>query len=346
MIVLPCVPGFLSSHRPAAAAAAQLPSLRSDKTPLAFVLRTASQDLRSDLTPLAFVPCTASQDLRPPGPVPPDATPFRQAWSADGRRPLCTFFLPPAHLAGGGDRDGDGDGKTAKAGENGVPGNKSNDAAVAQVGKVGRKARVKTAAREGEVATSGGSQPSTYAGKGEVAEGAAGRRGGDLGRAFGHPAADSSPTATHVINFIEDNPDLAWRSSALRAPRRRSVQHPGHARGDDQDSEHGGATSASESEAGGRKSAKGKRQRNPEDEDGDEESAGLFARMRSKWRGGGDKQGGTETAVAAGATVAAGERLLEEATAPVASAAAVLPDVVGAGGFAEFIPLLDTVFGR
>lgn len=262
--------------------------------------------------------------------MPPDASPFRQAVSAYGRPPLCTFFLPPAYLTVVGDMDGE----TANAKEHSVRGNKSND--------VVSKTWVKARGREVRVAISGGrSQPSTDAENGG-AEGAVGHRGGDLGRAFGHPAADSSPPATHVVNFIEDNPDLVWSSSALRGPGRRSVSHLRHARGNDHDSGHDEATSAGESEAG-RRNAKGKRRRSPEHDEG---IAGEGARMKSKMRGGGDREGGTETAVAVDAEVADGERALEVAIAPLTSAAAVLPDVVGAGGFTEFIPLLETIIGR
>ena len=275
--------------------------------------------------------------------------PFRQAGSADGRRPLCTFFLPPTQLAGGGDGDEDGDGdrdgETAKTEESSVSGKRSNDAAVGKIEKADGKTRVKPGGRESGVAAGDGSKPSTDTER-EGAEDAADRRGGGPGRAFAYPPADSSPAATHVINYIEDNPDLAWRPSALRGPRRRSVQHLRHTRGNEHDPGHDDVASASESEASRTRSAKGKRRRNPEDEDGDEESAGVWARMRSKRWGGGDKQVGTETAVVAGTAVAAGGRLLEEPRAPLTPAAAVLPDIVGAGGFAEFIPLLDTVFGR
>eukprot|EP00752_Nemacystus_decipiens_P001703 g1649.t1 len=280
----------------------------------------------------------ASQDLRPPGPVPPDSAPFRQAGSADCRPALCTFFLPPAHLASGGDGDGD----MAKVGESPVPVDQSNVAADNPVGKVGGKTWFKASGGKNEVAGGGGgSQPSTDV-ENDDAGGAVDHRAGGLGRAFGHPAADSSPAATHVVNFIEDNPDLAWSNSALRDPKQGGgVQHLGHVREDDHDSGQDEVTSTSKPEAS-RRSAKETQRRNPEDEGRDEGSAGFFSRMRSKRPGGGP----TEEAVAAGTEVAARERLLEDATAPLKSGAAALPDIVGAGGFAEFIPLCDTVFGR
>eukprot|EP00903_Cladosiphon_okamuranus_P009667 g9198.t1 len=229
---------------------------------------------------------------------------------------------------------GDVDGEAAKAGESSIPGKKSKD--------VGSKARIKAGGRESRVAISGvGSQPLTHM-ENEEAEGAVSHRGGDHGRAFGHLAADSSPAATHVVNFIEDNPGLVWSSSALRGPWRRSVQHVQYVRGNDHDSGHDEATRARESEAV-RRNARGKRRRSLEY---DEEITGEGARMRSKRRGGGDRKGGPGTAVDLDAEAAAGERVLDRGTAPLTSAAAVLPDVVGAGGFAEFIPLLETIFGR
>lgn len=263
--------------------------------------------------------------------------PFRQAGSAYGRPPLCTFFLPLARSAGGGE---DGDKETAGAGKNhSVPADKnSNEALIGQTRGGAIKSWVRAVGRE-------------YSGGVNGAD----RREGGLGRAFGHPAADSSPAATHVVNFIEDNADLVWSSFALRGPDergQRDVQHPRRAEGSDrEESAHDKPPTAHESEAG-RRSTKGKQRRSSADDDDDgEENAGKgAARMHSKRRGGEDRVGGTETAEAGapavGVTVVEGERLLEQATAPLKPTAAVLPDIVGAGGFAEFIPLLDTVFGR
>lgn len=277
--------------------------------------------------------------------------PFRQAENAYGRPPLCTFFLPPARLAGGEDRNGE----TAVAGENTAPGNKSNNALHGQNKDFASKTRVAAGGREDRVVVNASSQQSIDAKNRRKAGDAADRRVGDLGRAFGHPAADSTPAATHVVNFIEDNPDLAWSSFALCGPHthgQRDVQHLTYT-GTEDDFANDNATNASKPEAGRRKN-KGKRRRSSADVDDDEKS-GKGAPVRSRRRSGEDRVGDTETAVAsvtavgvgvAAGAAPAGERLLEEARAPLKSPSAMLPDVIGAGGFAELVPLLDLIFGR
>jgi len=134
----------------------------------------------------------------------------------------------------------------------------------------------------------------------------------DVGRAFGHPAADRTPAATHVINFLEDNPALAWGSSEFGGPNGRGL---GRGRLLQHDS-----GKAAEPEAG------------------TEGSRGAPA--------GNVPDGSSAAAAAAVAAKKPGESLPGEAAGPLKPVPAVLPDVVGAGGFAEFVPLLEAVIGR
>lgn len=140
------------------------------------------------------------------------------------------------------------------------------------------------------------------------------------GRAFAYPIVDSTPCASHVTNWIEDNPRLAWGASHGH---RRHWQHqfstsaPITAVGTSEGKVNGHTTEGAAKTAGGK--------------------PGAGRPTEGGNRGRGDIENLEETATAA---VSATKELSEE-DMPFA-----LPDVVGAGGFAELLPLLDATIGR
>lgn len=133
------------------------------------------------------------------------------------------------------------------------------------------------------------------------------------GRALAHPAADDTPCATHVINWIEDNFMLGGGKSCQggnKGQPNNSITAAMVAGGE--------TLEAKDRGMGDNGSSTGK----------DSWSGGVE---------GGNGDGGATPSLAAAATV--GAVSLE----PVA---ATLPNVVGAGGFSEFIPLIDATIGR
>lgn len=296
-------------------------------------------------------PITASQDLRPPGPVPPDVAPFRRAGKADRRRPLCTFFFST------------------------FPSSLSPDTSFEEM--------LASIQDEADTAKHGI------------------RREQDerFGRAFALPAADATPSATAVTNWVEDNPKLAWGGPLVlcfpffaspqknndtgRHRLRRPSRDDSGEEGDSTAPAHG--KEKAEDNSGERKSANGNTERQPElDGDADvADSAGDHvdtsdtndgdtkgSRRSSTDLGGcSSSADGTARRGAADRTVAfsfaaefGGSLAVHPATVEVAeqdggplayasgglerSAACFLPDFVGAGGFSEFVPLLEAVFGR
>lgn len=131
------------------------------------------------------------------------------------------------------------------------------------------------------------------------------------GRAFRHhPEADSSPCATLVTNWIEDNYDLVWSHFA-------SSQYCRQQRDGNRQCGEGSTTTIHQ--AGGQ-DGNGKRRRSRATE-------------------------GTHSINSSNTGEPVGKQ--EGADASAASqAVAVLPNVVGAGGMAHFLPLLDATIGR
>lgn len=129
------------------------------------------------------------------------------------------------------------------------------------------------------------------------------------GRAFDHhPEADGSPCATHVTNWIEDNHALVWSHFASSQSFRHKGRHPRRK----------GSTTA-QLEQGGSKKTRG---------------AGTT----------GGARGSSSTSEHTGGR--GSEDTQEGADATPSQTTAVLPNVVGAGGLADFIPLLDATIGR
>lgn len=143
------------------------------------------------------------------------------------------------------------------------------------------------------------------------------------GRAFAYPIVDSTPCASHVTNWIEDNPRLAWDTSHSH---RRHWQHqfstsaPIPAVGTSEGKVNDHTTGDAGKAAGGKPGA------GRPTEGGD--------------RGRRDAEN-LEGAVTAAAAAVSARKELSEEDMPFA-----LPDVVGAGGFAELLPLLDATIGR
>lgn len=123
-------------------------------------------------------------------------------------------------------------------------------------------------------------------------------------RAYAHLATDDTPSATHVTNWIEDNPRMVWSSSS----RRQCVVSACKLRGAEFGAEMGVRMAGS---AGGNDAG---------EKDGD------MANSTVEGRGDGGQKA-------------------KEALSGVATTAE-LPNVVGAGGFADFVPLLGAIIGR
>lgn len=266
---------------------------------------------------------TASQDLRPPGPVPPDVVPFRRAELGYGRPPLCTFSLF-SDADDGRSRGAEGwesppksnkdDGRSRRSGSYNADSDNNNDSNnkmhsssssdnrknINTNDKIGRKVDGSDSDAENQAKKNGpgligggtgaagdgerGSRSNSEAAAAVDAVGSSsssssqrktddGSRNVNFARAFGHAAADLTPSATHVVNWIEDNPGVPW---------------------------------------------------------------GFCRPFPGLHRT-------TATATATEGTVQK-----EAAASPFrfATSPAVLPDIVGAGGFAEFLPLLEAIIGR
>lgn len=129
------------------------------------------------------------------------------------------------------------------------------------------------------------------------------------GRAFDHhPEADGSPCATHVTNWIEDKHDLVWSHFASSQYFRHKERH--QRRKD--------STTARSEQEGSRKT-----------------------------RGAGTTEGTRGSSSTSEHTGGRGsEDVQEGANAIPSQATAVLPNVVGAGGLSDFMPLLDATIGR
>ncbi|CAM9947482.1 unnamed protein product, partial [Ectocarpus fasciculatus] len=304
----------------------------------------------------------ASQDLRPPGPVPPDLAPFRRAGSADGLPPLCTFSCRPAE----GEGQDAGVGNLSGSEKNTAKNGQRNDAINGSHQAVERYVRDTQDDRNQTFNETVGGQTD------ECGEAARDRNQRYVGRAFAHPAADVTPSATHVVNWIEDNPVVACGDVAVSAALRRNhhqregdtassqkrQRHPVFPGENTSSSTRKSAVKETEADAN-RRDAYHKRKRKPGYDDvggdGTGDSGGEEAEDRMSTRS-------TERDAKNGGD-ASSEKGLEHTEAPVAStdehgssvgppvaestpAAAVLPDIVGAGGFTEFIPLLETIIGR
>ncbi|CAM9137505.1 unnamed protein product [Ectocarpus sp. 6 AP-2014] len=304
----------------------------------------------------------ASQDLRPPGPVPPDLAPFRRAGRADGLSPLCTFSCRPAEGEGPDAGVGNLSGSEKKKAKNG----NRNDAINGSQQPVERNVRDAQDDRNQTLDETDGGQTD------ERREAARDRNQRYVGRAFAHPAADVTPSATHVINWIEDNPVVAWGDAVVSAALRRNRHQRERDTASSESRRHFSASSGEKTSSNTRKGAvketeadarrrdaPHKRERKPgfDDVGGDVtgESGGKEAGDRTPTRS-------TKRDENKGVDVSSGEGL-ESAEAPAAStnesrssvgalaagptpAPAVLPDIVGAGGFTEFIPLLEIIIGR
>lgn len=142
------------------------------------------------------------------------------------------------------------------------------------------------------------------------------------GRAFAYPVVDSTPCASHVTNWIEDNPRLAW---GVSHGRRRHRQHQFNtsatiaAVGTSEGKVNHRTTGDAAKTAGG--------------------NTGAGRPTEGGERGRGDVENLQDT-VAAAAAASTTKELSDEGMS------FALPDVVGAGGFAEFLPLLDATIGR
>lgn len=137
------------------------------------------------------------------------------------------------------------------------------------------------------------------------------QEGPERGRAFAHPEADLTPCATHVTNWIEDNPRIAWgRKPSFHLLEKHRQSH------------HSGTIREDAKKCGNVETALDKITR--------DEGKGIKA------MGG---ESGREGVKDAAAIEIAGQSLPGERVA-------ILRDVVGAGGFAEFIPLLNATIGR
>lgn len=131
----------------------------------------------------------------------------------------------------------------------------------------------------------------------------------EKGRAFRHhPEADGSPCATHVTNWIEDNHGLVWSHFASS----QYFRHKGrHQRRKDS------TTAQSEREGSRRTRDAGKTEGTLGSESRGEDAEG---------RGSEDVQEGADDTPS--------------------QTTAVLPNIIGAGGIANFMPLLDATIGR
>ncbi|CAM9305243.1 unnamed protein product [Hapterophycus canaliculatus] len=273
----------------------------------------------------------ASQDLRPPGPVPPDVAPFRRASRADRRPPLCTFFYTS------------------------VPGSVSSKMSLKEI-----LAYIQDT-----------SDAADHGNRNE--------QDGRFGRAFAQPTADATPSATAVVNWVEDNPRLAWGSPlalcfpfiASQQTRCDSSRHRSRHLSQDGFGAEGKSAAAVAGEGkgdnlpGGKESADGETERDPVEAgdaavdasagDHDDAADKTSGRKRDSYqsdRGPGNlsSSGGAGSEAVQAATTAATEpeeASYEEASGgPAQIAASFLPDIVGAGGFSEFVPLLEAIIGR
>lgn len=313
-------------------------------------------------------PCTntyifqASQDLRPPGPVPPDLAPFRRAGRADGLPPLCVFSCRPAE----GEGPDAGVGNLSGSEKNKAKNGNINDAINGSQQPVERNVRDAQDDRNQTLDETDGGQTD------ERREAARDRNQRYVGRAFAHPAADVTPSATHVINWIEDNPVVAWGDVAVSAAVRRNRhqrerdtassenrrRHSASSGENTSSNTRKGAVKETEADAH-RRDAPHKRERKPGYDDvggdGTGESGGKEAGDRTPTRSTKrDENKGVEISSREGLEPAEAPAVLtnESGSSVGALAAAptpppaVLPDIVGAGGFTEFIPLLEIIIGR
>ncbi|CAM9209978.1 unnamed protein product, partial [Ectocarpus sp. 13 AM-2016] len=302
----------------------------------------------------------ASQDLRPPGPVPPDLAPFRRAGRADGLPPLCTFSCRLAEGEGPDAGVGNLSGSEKKKAKKG----NRNDAINSSQQPVERDVRDAQGDRNQTLDETDGRQTD------ERREAARDRNQRCVGRAFAHPAADVTPSATHVINWIEDNPVVAWGDVAVSAALRRNRHQRERDTASSQNRQCHSASSGEKTSSNTRKSAiKGtkahrrdtphKREVKPGYDDVGGEGTGesgvreTGARTPTRSTKRDESQGaeisseeGVEPAEApAASTNESGSSVGALAAAPTPRPA-VLPDIVGAGGFTEFIPLLEIIIGR
>lgn len=299
----------------------------------------------------------ASQDLRPPGPVPPDLAPFRRAGSADGLPPLCTFSCRPAEDEGQDAAVDDLSGSEKNKAKNG----QRKDAINGSQQAVERYARDTQDDRKQTFDETDGRQ------RDERGEAAWDRNRRYVGRAFAHPAADVTPSATHVVNWIEDNPVVAWGDVAVSTALRRN-HHQGEETASSQNRQHHptypgektssnprkGAVKETEADAD-RRDASRKLERKPGYDDvggdgtgergGEETEDKAPARSTERDANNGVEISSEEGLRPAESTNENGSSVGAPAAAPT-PAAAVLPDIVGAGGFTEFFPLLETIIGR
>lgn len=263
----------------------------------------------------------ASPDLRPPGPLPPDTAPFRLAHGSVGDQSALCYFQLSRH--------------------------------------VGRLARER---KQG--GNEGGGGEGEKDGKAKVDK---------HGRAFAYPAADATPCATHVTNWIEDHPRIAWGNadaciaSSPPVPHPHTAHHRHHKRGDHREphphrrqDRHNGCHALHDSKSSARTATETSTIDQPiiANSYQSDDTKGTVGRVVKDEATGeeilsGERDGcaskcptveTTASATMLAPTPSEGGRSGEEGAKHERTP--VLPNVAGAGGFSEFLPLLDAVIGR